>query len=94
MQMTRAAGPHPKLGHPDAFITRHVGPDEGQIAAMLKSLGYDVSKDAQRAEMPLWYLVTLVFLCVFVLQLLVSGSLTLPVRGQRRRRRLRPGAAR
>ena len=40
MQTTRIAGSHPKLGHPDAFITRHVGPPREEIDAMLETIGY------------------------------------------------------
>ena len=41
MQTTRIAGSHPKLGHPDAFITRHVGPQADELAAMLAAVGYE-----------------------------------------------------
>ncbi len=40
------------LNHPDAFIRRHLGPSEADIAAMLATLGYDSLDALGRAAVP------------------------------------------
>jgi len=52
MQTTRSAGTHPKLGHPDVFITRHIGPRPDDIAAMLETIGYASLDDLTRDVIP------------------------------------------